>query len=411
MRYLTPYTLASAFALISALLVGCGGGGSGWTDQRTGSIVLRIYWPVAGTRELPADTASVRVEVIPEEADFPPIVRVVTRPPGGGFTTVTLIGIPAGWATINVYAYDALGNLLATGASRVEVRAGQSASTAVATLPTYLGQFPLVFTRQEAGYRRVMLANAGGTCASLTAGLEQDCAHPAIPPYATYVIYESGGHLWETTIATLSTHQLSVLSSSRQWSPAFSPDGIRLAYVGAIEETGGPVNRVYIRVSGSEGWDSAVAGVPGAPREVAWAGPDQLLVVSAVAGEDQLLRFTLVEAEGYEAAQPITVVATGPVESMGRPTWNPITGSVAYLRDGALQAPGYPALAGVQSVSWLPDGSRLALSWAPSGQPLGIYLFLASETPILVVEPAGDDRDAAAPPAPPGTGDVGIVID
>jgi hypothetical protein len=392
---------------------GCSGGGgvapTGGAGPQSpggiGQVAMRIHWPTTRTREIPSDTQAILVSLDPPGDVFPTQSRWLTRPTEATAQqamTIFFVGVPSGAARIVVRAYSTTERataeaneaewLRAKGQAQVQVQAGETAQAAVYLVPRALAAVPVAYSDGVNGTRQIFVMDAtGGTGVCVTADIAGGCTDPTLTPDGQRVAFVNQGRLWmraaalEAPAATPLT--LAGLGAS---APAWSPSGSMIACLLA-ESTVSQVAVVDVRAFTTRvGEDTLplltrVPAIPGSPRAVAWAGASQLLVVTTYLGADRLVRVSLADATQ-------DTLITAPSGSLASPSWNATTGDIAYLELGSLKvitesgAPalsGFDSLTGIQSLTWLPDGTRLAMCWT-SGGDTAIHLYRRWEQPVRV---------------------------
>jgi hypothetical protein len=382
-QYWQRILIAFAACYAMLLLVGCGGGAS---SGAAGSVSLRIHWPTADSRELPAATRGMFLSITFPGTDLPAVTRWVERPVGESVTTITFFGLPFLDALLTLDAYDSAadtprGTLIATAYARFSVRAGAVTSVSLILLPTTLRSLRCVVGRTVGGARHlVSLQPTGDAPVDLTPQAAGDYSDPALSSTGRWLAAVQDGRLGIIDMAA----QVDVPFAAPNGgiaSPAWAPGDDRLAYI----RQGG----VYLLPSSRAATPQRVTGVTDAPVQVAWGGPRHLLVVTTSTSQDTLLRVPLTPRDGTVAM--LAVSAPGLLRA---PCWNPTTNTLAFLRGGRLVIDGefIPLEGAISAIAWTPDGGRLALCWTPPGGVSGLYLFKRGESPALVLGPeAGID--------------------
>ena len=144
-------------------------------------------------------------------------------------------------------------------------------------------------------------------------GLEM-ASSPQISPDGTRIAYvrQSGDVMADKMRSTIwlvdarTGEQVPLVGSAgSQMAPAWSPDGKRLAYVGAED---GSAPQLYVRWMDS-GATARITGLPDSPSSVAWS-PDgkQLAYVMHVAGEPTRIGEAPAKPEGAKWAEPLEVI-------------------------------------------------------------------------------------------------------
>jgi Tol biopolymer transport system component/imidazolonepropionase-like amidohydrolase len=225
----------------------------------------------------------------------------------------------------------------------------------------------------------IYLMPVDGAPVNITRDAAYDC-DPAWSPDGSELVYSSdkaGGQLqlWLRDIKTGHERQLTHIST-QPISPAFSPDGKRIAYldvdgmwrrsgVAVVDMATGKVTQVHASIF-----------APGAPT---WSSDGKRIAVAMVAPYSSRYR------EGTN--QILTMSSSGPVEASDDKWFAPVPNLSIDARDW-------------NGPAWSPDGSRMAAVYegtltvfpvSPSGEPLGPPRHLTSE---IAYAPswAGDSR-------------------
>jgi len=208
--------------------------------------------------------------------------------------------------------------------------------------------------------------------------------------------------IWLVDVATGQQRPL-LAGSGSYFSPRWSPDGARLAYIAA--EGGSP--QLYVRWMGS-GESARITGLPDSPDSIAWSPDGRRIAYSMfVPDEGTRLGSAPPKPEGAKWADPLQVID-----------------AVTYRFDGAgYFAPGYqqifwvpsdggsptqltfgPTNAGAQ-VSWTPDSrsvlfsANLGKNWERDPQESDIYrLSIDGGTPTRLTSRKGPDNSPIVSP-------------
>lgn len=397
MRTSLMISLPILLLLLTAVFTGCGSNFAPANPTRNGgSLQLRLHWPDAAGREMPASARSIRITVTMRNMTFPAITKVVATP----VTLVTIIGLPDGIADVDIVAYDTDVppvdlNAPAVAKTHLTVTIGGKsiATPTVYLLPTTATAYPLTFTQRVNNVAHVFLLSQNGmTLTDLTPDATVPCETPTIARNGQLVVYVKNHHLWSVDPATGQSTQLTVSASTWESAPAISPDGSRCAFLFAtpivtMGQNGATAEATLygigvLDLNTMASLSSFEMSFLRKPTAVAWANDDHLLYVITDGTQDTLYRNT------FPATFTPETLATAPAYTLTSPSWNTNSNSAAYLQSGMLHAGGsYPALSNVQSAVWLPDGSRLALCYTPDGQTSRrVYLLHAGEAPIPITD-------------------------
>jgi dipeptidyl aminopeptidase/acylaminoacyl peptidase len=210
------------------------------------------------------------------------------------------------------------------------------------------------------------------------------------------------GTIWLIEVATGQQHPL-VASPGSYYSPRWSPDGTRLAYVGA--ESGTP--ELYVRWMAS-GESAQVTGLPESPDSVVWSPDGRRIAYSMFVPDDPMKLGSAPEKpEGAKWADALQVIS-----------------AVTYRTDeGGYAKPGYqqifwvPADGGAPTqltygatnagalVSWTPDSRSVLFSanlnknWERDVTEAEIYrISVDGGTPVALTNREGPDAQPAVSP-------------
>lgn len=210
--------------------------------------------------------------------------------------------------------------------------------------------------------------------------------------------------IWIVDVQSGEQVPLAGAGGAAQFSPVWSPDGKRLAYVGAEE---GSSPQLYVRWMES-GATARITGLPDSPSSLAWS-PDgkQLAYVIRVPGEATRLGAAPAKPEGAKWAEPLEVI--------DRVTYRADGGG--YLKPGFDQAFVVAADGGAPRqltygkfdvsgpLSFAPDGRTLVLSsnrradWEREPNDSEVYaLDLASGALTQLTRRYGPDQNAVVSP-------------
>lgn len=210
------------------------------------------------------------------------------------------------------------------------------------------------------------------------------------------------GTIWLVDVATGQQRPL-VAGPGSYYSPRWSPDGTRLAYVGAESGTA----QMYVRWMAS-GTSARVTGLPDSPDSIAWS-PDGRRIAYSMFVPDEPMRLGKApdKPEGAKWADPLQVID-----------------AVTYRTDeGGYAKPGYqqifwvPADGGAPTqltfgttnagalVSWTPDGRSVLFSanlnkdWERNVNEAEIYrVSIDGGTPVALTSRKGPDAQPAVSP-------------
>ena len=208
--------------------------------------------------------------------------------------------------------------------------------------------------------------------------------------------------IWLVDVATGQQHPL-LAGSGSYFSPRWSPDGSRLAYVAA--EGGGP--QLYVRWM-SSGESARITGLPDSPDSIAWSPDGRRIAYSMfVPDEGTRLGSAPPKPEGAKWADPLEVIdaVTYRFDGAGyfKPGYQQIFwvpadgGSPAQLTFGSTNA-------GAQ-VSWTPDSravlfsANLGKNWERDPQESEIYrLSIDGGAPMALTSRKGPDNSPVVSP-------------
>ena len=208
--------------------------------------------------------------------------------------------------------------------------------------------------------------------------------------------------IWLVDVATGQQSPL-VAGAGSYFSPRWSPDGTRLAYVGA--EAGSP--QLYVRWMAS-GESARVTGLPDSPESLAWSPDGRRIAYSMfVPDDDAHLGSAPPKPEGAKWADPLQFISAvtyrtdegGYVKSGYQQIfWVPSDGGApTQLTFG-------PTNAGSQ-VSWTPDGRSLLFSanlskdWERQVNEAEVYrLSIDGGAPVALTDRKGPDLEPAVSP-------------
>lgn len=164
------------------------------------------------------------------------------------------------------------------------------------------------------------------------------------------------GTIWLIDVASGQQRPL-VAGPGSYYSPRWSPDGSRLAYVGA--ESGTP--QMFVRWMGS-GESARVTGLPDSPAAIAWS-PDgrRIAYTMFVPDEGPHLGSLPPKPEGAKWADPLQII--------DKVTYR--TDDDGYLKSGYYQIFWVPAEGGAPSqLTFGPTHAGGAVSWTPDGRSI-----------------------------------------
>jgi hypothetical protein len=391
-------------------LAGCGGGGNAAASSSSTSLTFNVYWPASTAREIPSATQGLYIDVKPD-ITFTATNRWLARPAGATSSTVTFLGLPPVHAAITVTAYDSgtsyltRGNVVATGSASVTLASGQATTATVYLVPIGIAAYKVAFVRPVNNVPHIFKMNAGGgTATDMTPTATQACIQPALSYNGKTLAYVSDGSIKLLDMGTNVATSLYVNTTLEKSSPAWSPTDNRLAFIGKSKSSAATVYVTNVQQNAT----TSVTGYSGVPKRVIWSDANNLLVVTSSATEDTIYQVSLTALA--PRATTATVVATDTLNSITALSRNPSTGSVVYLANGVLKGDWLsPQITNATGVTWLPDGSRLALCWGPAGSP-SYHLLRAGEVPVQ--KDAGRATDITVSPVSDGDNTaVDLVID
>jgi len=208
--------------------------------------------------------------------------------------------------------------------------------------------------------------------------------------------------LWAADVASGQQRPL-VAGPGNYFSPVWSPDGSRLAYVAA--DGGSP--QLYVRWMAS-GESARITGLPNSPNSIAWSPDGRRIAYSMfVPDEGQKLGSAPAKPEGAKWADPLEVITavTYRADAGGylKPGYNQIFwvpaegGAPTQLTFGATNAGG--------QVSWTPDGrallfaADLSKNWERNGNEAEIYRVpISGGAPVALTNRKGPDFSPVVSP-------------
>jgi len=208
--------------------------------------------------------------------------------------------------------------------------------------------------------------------------------------------------LWAVDVASGQQRPL-VAGPGNYFSPVWSPDGSRLAYVAA--DGGSP--QLYVRWMAS-GESARITGLPNSPNSIAWSPDGRRIAYSMfVPDEGQKLGSAPAKPEGAKWADPLEVITavTYRADAGGylKPGYNQIFwvpaegGAPTQLTFGATNAGG--------QVSWTPDGrallfaADLSKNWERNGNEAEIYRVpISGGAPVALTNRKGPDFSPVVSP-------------
>ena len=176
--------------------------------------------------------------------------------------------------------------------------------------------------------------------------------------------------IWLVDVATGQQHPL-LAGAGSYFSPRWSPDGTRLAYVAA--EGGSP--QLYVRWMGS-GESARITGLPDSPSGLAWSPDGRRIAYSMLVPDDApKLGRAPDQAGRREMGRPLQVI--------DRVTYR--FDGAGYLKSGYRQIFWVPADGGAPTqLTFGPTNAGGQVSWAPDGRSI---LFSANLSPNWQREP------------------------
>ena len=201
--------------------------------------------------------------------------------------------------------------------------------------------------------------------------------------------------IWLVDVAS-GRQQPLLAGSGSYFSPLWSPDGTRLAYVAA--DSGGP--QLFVRWIGS-GESARISGLPDSPNSIAWSPDGRRIAYSMfVPDEGPRLGSAPPKPEGAKWADPLEVIDAVTYRADGagylKPGYNHIFwvpadgGAPTQLTFGAVNAGG--------QVSWTPDsrailfGANLSAGWERDLNEAEIYrVSIDGGTPAALTSRKGPD--------------------
>ena len=208
--------------------------------------------------------------------------------------------------------------------------------------------------------------------------------------------------LWAADVASGQQRPL-VAGPGNYFSPVWSPDGSRRAYVAA--DGGSP--QLYVRWMAS-GESARITGLPNSPNSIAWSPDGRRIAYSMfVPDEGQKLGSAPAKPEGAKWADPLEVITavTYRADAGGylKPGYNQIFwvpaegGAPTQLTFGATNAGG--------QVSWTPDGrallfaADLSKNWERNGNEAEIYRVpISGGAPVALTNRKGPDFSPVVSP-------------
>ncbi|MFL6732595.1 MAG: LpqB family beta-propeller domain-containing protein, partial [Sphingomicrobium sp.] len=208
--------------------------------------------------------------------------------------------------------------------------------------------------------------------------------------------------IWMVDVATGQQHPL-VAGSGSYFSPRWSKDGTRLAYVAA--EGGNP--QLYVRWM-SSGESARITGLPDSPDSIAWSPDGRRIAYSMfVPDEGPKLGSAPPKPEGAKWADPLQVIDAVTYRADG----------AGYLKPGYQQIFWVPAEAGApmqltfgptnagSQVSWTPDSRAVVFSanlnkdWERNQNESEVYrVAIDGGTPVALTGRKGPDGQPAVSP-------------
>ncbi len=194
---------------------------------------------------------------------------------------------------------------------------------------------------------------------------------PSLSPDTKFMAYSAGGHVFLQRIGEKSPIDLTKDSTSRNWQPAFSPDGRRLAF--RSERDGGgifvmPVTGASVRRLTDFGYNPAWS--PDA-KEIVCATETFLNPESRVTSGSSLWAVNVSTGERRQVTKPQTI------EDAVQPNWSPHGHRIAHW---SVQT-GHPSIWTVSASGGdpAPVAQDDHLNWNPVWSSDGRYLYFASD--------------------------------
>jgi hypothetical protein len=149
--------IAAALSICLLCFAGCGsssgggssqGGGSGTSSANKGTILITAPFPskaASKSRFIPLNVY-IYVVTVCEQGTTTAVVTPasISKPSSGDTVDASITDVPTGWKTVRVFAYDSSRNLLAQGASDVEVKSSDQGSSDVTVTLTSTSDAPSV---------------------------------------------------------------------------------------------------------------------------------------------------------------------------------------------------------------------------------------------------------------------------
>lgn len=208
--------------------------------------------------------------------------------------------------------------------------------------------------------------------------------------------------IWLVDVASGQQRPLEAESGS-YFSPRWSPDGTRLAYVAA--DNGAP--QLFVRWMGS-GTSARITGLPDSPDSIAWSPDGRRIAYSMfVPDEGMKLGSAPPKPEGAKWAEPLDVISAVTYRFDGAGNFKPGYTQIFWVpADGGAptQLTFGPTNAGAQ-VSWTPDSravlfsANLGKNWERDPQESEIYrVTLDGGAPVALTSRKGPDASPAVSP-------------